>query len=529
MVPVRPPIKILGDKLWPIVHLGPFGKTVLESSAFQPCDNIDASDPGTGIQNKTLTCEVLDHDKHSEAAIVEQLIRHEVHTPTIVPRQDCRTNLPLHARYTAPGHFLPHYQASRTVEAVDAFVVNFPALPARRDVKPTMAVRYARCRQLAHTKTERYLEISRTDGTLNQYAYDGNGVRVQKTVGSVYTWYVGGRDPKTEIVYSNSTSNPTYNIWAAENVGQVSRNGSTLTRYYYLKDHLGNIRMTVNSSGDVDGYADYYPFGQLMDGRSLVGSAGARYKFLTRERDSETGYDWLDARGYDSRIGKFLSVDPLEMKFKRWSPYAYSFDNPIRFFDPTGLAGDNPDEKAKKANEDLGQGGKTGQTGLKRIGSAIKGQVSFGAQIGLTATLENSNKSPVIVEGKAGDAVVVGSNLNGDAFFKTEAGVEGRISLPGVELGTKVKGGTLVDNEGARNYGEVNVPSISKGGEPSVKVEGGDNIVIKVGVQGVFLGSQVSVNVPQVIQGLKETTSGFLQSVNGLLSSAAQDFRNLIH
>ena len=34
-----------------------------------------------------------------------------------------------------------------------------------------------------------------------------------------------------------------------ENIGQVRvQNNSVTGRYYYLKDHLGNIKMTVNTS-----------------------------------------------------------------------------------------------------------------------------------------------------------------------------------------------------------------------------------------------------------------------------------------
>ena len=174
------------------------------------------------------------------------------------------------------------------------------------------------------------------DGTVIQYSYDGSGNRVQKTVGAAYTWYVGGPDPKTEVIYSGSTSDPVYNIWSGENIGQSKRSGTTLTRYYYLKDHLGDVRVTVTAAGGVDSYADYYPYGQYMDGRNSQGSSDGRYKYTSKERDTETGCDYFGARYYDARVGRWLSVDPLAGKALSISSFAYCSDNPLLFVDPNG-------------------------------------------------------------------------------------------------------------------------------------------------------------------------------------------------
>jgi len=85
----------------------------------------------------------------------------------------------------------------------------------------------------------------RRDGTVIQYTYDNAGQRAIKLVGSAYTCYVPGAQGESEVLYTGATTNPTYLVRGNDLLGQARRNGPALTRYYYLKDHLGTNRMTV--------------------------------------------------------------------------------------------------------------------------------------------------------------------------------------------------------------------------------------------------------------------------------------------
>jgi RHS repeat-associated protein len=127
-----------------------------------------------------------------------------------------------------------------------------------------------------------------------------------------------------------------------DGIGQVKRNGTTLTRYYYLKDHIGSIKMIVNANGSVDSYNDYYPFGMVMNGRSGSASADARFKFTGKERDTETGWDDFGARYYDARIGRWLQVDPMTEKYPFLSPYNYVDNSPPKYIDRDGKRIVNP-------------------------------------------------------------------------------------------------------------------------------------------------------------------------------------------
>jgi RHS repeat-associated protein len=59
----------------------------------------------------------------------------------------------------------------------------------------------------------------------------------------------------------------------------------------------------------------------------------------------------MGARVYDPQIGRFLSVYPLYETFAIKSAYSYSFNNPISYSDPTGLA---PEKEKGSGNRLMG-------------------------------------------------------------------------------------------------------------------------------------------------------------------------------
>lgn len=93
----------------------------------------------------------------------------------------------------------------------------------------------------------------------------------------------------------------------------MKANGNKL---FYLKDHLGTVRATLDTTNTVVAAYDYDAWGYPLENRTYEqsSSTGSKYKFTSKERDKESssdgiGYDYFGARYYDSRIGRWGGVE----------------------------------------------------------------------------------------------------------------------------------------------------------------------------------------------------------------------------
>ena len=91
------------------------------------------------------------------------------------------------------------------------------------------------------------VSVYRLNGQVIQYWYDHTGQRVKKAVGSVATCYVLGTSGEaTAVTDPANSSNPTYYVHGLDLVGRVDKSGYAYSGNYFLKDHLGSIRTTLN-------------------------------------------------------------------------------------------------------------------------------------------------------------------------------------------------------------------------------------------------------------------------------------------
>ena len=167
-------------------------------------------------------------------------------------------------------------------------------------------------------------KITYSDGSSVTYLYgaDGKKYRTVHVIGGVTTTteYIGN------LLYINNTPQK-----MLTEVGYMDLTDNTY--YYYLKDHQGNNRVVINSSGAVQEVNHYYPFGS-----TFATSNVQPYKYNGKELDTANGLNWYDygARHYDAVLGRWHVMDPLGEKSFGVSPYAYCLSNPIKYIDPTG-------------------------------------------------------------------------------------------------------------------------------------------------------------------------------------------------
>ena len=221
---------------------------------------------------------------------------------------------------------------------------------------PTRTVTYT-VTGLPRTLTTLTAGSTQTGGVAH-FTYDGNGDRASKTVGSASTTYAGRLFERRQNAASTGRISPL----ATTDVFYVTYSGRPLAAYfgttvggppsdatdYIHKERLGSTDAITGANGAAVGTLKYDPYGTHRNSGNIATPASLpigdiRRGFTAHEHDDE--FDLINMRGriYDATIAHFLTPDPLVARplfSESYNSYAYAFNSPLSFTDPSGFDGD---------------------------------------------------------------------------------------------------------------------------------------------------------------------------------------------
>jgi RHS repeat-associated protein len=168
-------------------------------------------------------------------------------------------------------------------------------------------------------------------GTTASFEYDPFGRRTAFTLNSNEIRYLHDR---RNVVQELVSGTPTADLLSGLGIDElvaVIESGGPLNA---LTDPLGSTIALADDTGAIEAEYTYEPFGKATQS----GTESVPYQYTGREND-QTGLQYNRARYYRPELGRFISEDPLGFAGGDVNLYAYAFNSPLAFRDPTGNAG----------------------------------------------------------------------------------------------------------------------------------------------------------------------------------------------
>jgi len=146
--------------------------------------------------------------------------------------------------------------------------------------------------------------------------------------------------------------------------------GSVITKYYYaggqriamlkdgvlnyiLSDHLGSTSIITDASGNVVSQQGYKAWGEV---RTAAGNSPTNYTYTGQYSDSYINLLDYGSRRYDPELGRFIQPDsivPDPSNSQAYDRYAYTFNNPVRYTDPSGYCSEEGDDWCYESTIDI--------------------------------------------------------------------------------------------------------------------------------------------------------------------------------
>jgi RHS repeat-associated protein len=175
-----------------------------------------------------------------------------------------------------------------------------------------------------------------TDGaTTTTYVYDAAGRRVRDITGaSKYSLYTQAgqlaytsdarKRETTHYIHLGGSLVATRSVPFASNVATVE---------YQHTDALGTPVVVTNAAGAVVQRSEYEPYGRVLN-RAVEDGPG----FTGHFEDGATGLVYMQQRYFDTKSGRFISLDPIAVRTlgDNFNRYWYANNSPYTLIDPDG-------------------------------------------------------------------------------------------------------------------------------------------------------------------------------------------------
>jgi RHS repeat-associated protein len=191
-----------------------------------------------------------------------------------------------------------------------------------------------------------------------QHRYDGLGIRLQHTTNGVVRRFVIDRvGSLTQVLAETDDSGNTlaFYVYGVGLAQRITPDGHTGTYHFDLRG--STLLLTSDTGEQVAAYA-YGTFGEVADSDEDW-SQPFHYLGKFGIMDDGNGLYHARARYWNPHLGRFISQDPLwgnDASSQSWNRYVYALNNPLRYFDPTGLvAADSVKSSSSGSKESLEQ------------------------------------------------------------------------------------------------------------------------------------------------------------------------------
>lgn len=190
--------------------------------------------------------------------------------------------------------------------------------------------------------------IGATNGTSTlKFEFDALNRRMTKTVNGTKEEYIySGLDRIMDITAGQADAEYLFEPGIDRPV-QITRHGKT---YFVQQDILGNVVALTNQEGKIQESISYEVFGLttvLDDEGKMKSKSISPFLFTGREYDSEIGIYHYRARAYSPIVGRFMQLDPIDLKAGDISLVRYVGNNAVNFYDPLGKVVEDPKKECE--------------------------------------------------------------------------------------------------------------------------------------------------------------------------------------